>query len=224
MAGPRYRREIAQYRGTQTSSAALKDLASTTGKIPVGWVPSVAKMGLASRDGALGRQTEVEGVRLHIRTARLKFIMSHETPDAARSQGDTTVPMMCAWMRGTSEDEAVTGAAKQQLCWQMFGSADKAARTLEGQRHAVLGSAQDNPYTGYLIRHKVRWYQPSSIPWECDAQISNVYLNEGEFLFAGVFPLYGLTIAASSTYELPWGMETDVRFRLQSRADISRRR
>ena len=73
------------------------------------------------------------------------------------------------------------------------------------------------------IRDRVDTYLPSSVPWRCEAQISNVYLNEGEYLFAAVVPLFGYPLGATSDHELLWVMETDVSFRKQSRADIRSR-
>ena len=119
MAGPRYRREIGQYRDVvDDGSVALKDLASTTGFIPSGWCPSIAKMGLPTRGGALDRDTTVEGVRMHVRTARLKFVMGHQNSFTARDDAGYTVPMMCAWVRGASADDPLTNTAKREVLYQ----------------------------------------------------------------------------------------------------------
>lgn len=222
-----YRREFAVYRGLEDRDIKLAGPTTTTGLVPSGWIPTVATMGTPDAQGAIDRDTEIHATRMHVRTARLKMVMGHQIGTGARDSTNYCAPMICAWIRGVNDTgDPLTTKQKQNVLYELFGSVDKAAATMEGKRVISVGQTTSNsgdPLTAYVIRHKDKWYLPNEYTWECEAQISNVYLNEGEYLFAAVVPNFGLTFKSDDAHELLWGIETDVRYRKQTRADIRSR-
>lgn len=173
-----------------------------------GMVAVLARMGEPSDSGPVGGAAALQGTRMLVERASLKFVAQAGRP---YTLGTATVGhMVCMWLRGggnmttTQLIDLLENGISTNASWDFF---------LEGQ---VINNAVG---TAKLMRHKVEAFSPySALPKVCESRISRVSLQENEWMGVAVVPYPGTSITGfSSNNPLQFGLVTDIAYARQAR-------
>lgn len=201
----KYRREVHQQRNDFTSPWGV----GSPGAFGASSAELLGSMPQSTSTGATGGSAALQGTRMHIKKARVKASIQYERPFTMAVAENNVAMIVCSFIRGSLSGTNPSVSLMTALWDAAVATVEKWANMLEGEVYTgTQGSVR-------LVRHKIMPFTPQ-VPFIGEQSISNVYLQEGEFLGWVMHPISGQALTAdSSNTELIVSIATDVAYARQ---------